>query len=370
MILKEKNRAEISGSELEMEQKRKKAKRRRIMRICDRIFGFFLATGIVFACAGLALGLVITRGPSTALRDAFVMTMLETRRFRFVNYIFLSDAEVRYVYNSHTVAGGVEDFDASLITIASQQGEDSGLNPDGSDAYGLVDEDGDGIILKDIKGNGYAGHMLVVLDPSRIICGKPDSYGGVGLTLEEMCKKYDAIGGINAGGFLDAGGSGLGGIPQGITVVDGVCYQENTHGQPIAGFDENNILHVGYVDYEEVQQLGIRDCASFGPILVMNGEIADSQFVNSGVNPRTAIGQRADGAVLMLVIDGRQTHSLGATYSDLAEIMLDHGAVTALNMDGGSSTCMFFEGEYVNKCSAYGGNPRPLPTSFLIMKEG
>lgn len=355
----------------EQEIRIKKAKRRRIGRIVDRIFGFFLATGIVFACAGLALGLIVTRGPSTALRDAFVMTFLETRRFRFVNNIFLSDAEISYVYNSHTVAGEVEDFDASLITIASKENDGaSQTNHDGSDAYGLIDEDGDGIIKLDIKGSGYAGHMLVVLDPSRVICGKPDSYGGVGLTLEEMCQKYDAVGGINAGGFLDVGGSGLGGIPQGITIVDGVCYQESTHGLPVAGFDENNILHVGYKDFEEVSSLGLRDCASFGPILVMNGQISDSQFVNSGVNPRTAIGQRADGAVLMLVIDGRQTHSIGATYSDLAEIMLDHGAVTALNMDGGSSTCMYFEGEYVNKCSAYGGRPRPLPTSFLIMKEG
>ena len=355
----------------EQEMRIKKAKRRRIGRIVDRIFGFFLATGIVLACAGLALGLVITRGPSTALRDTFVMTLFETRRFVFVNNIFLSDEEIRFIYNSHTVAGELEDFDSSLITIASQQnGGESQLNPDGSDAYGLVDEDGDGIIKLDIKGNGYAGHMLVVLDPSRIVCGKPDSYGNYGLTLEQMVEKYDAVGGINAGGFLDVGGAGLGGVPQGITIVDGVCYQDQTHGQPIAGFDQNDILHVGYKDYDEVEQLGIRDCASFGPILVMNGEIADSQFVNSGVNPRTAIGQRADGAVLMLVIDGRQTHSLGATYSDLAEIMLDHGAVTALNMDGGSSTCMYFEGEYVNKCSAQGGQPRPLPTSFLIMKEG
>lgn len=370
MILKEKNRAEAAAPDFEQERKQKKARRRKVQRVIDRIFGFFLATGIVAACAALALGLIITRGPSVALRDTFVMTLFETRRFVFVNNIFLSDDEIRYVYNSHTVAGELEDFDSSLISIASQHSEESSQNPDGSDAYGLVDEDGDGIIKLDIKGNGYAGHMLVVLDPSRIICGKPDSYGGVGLTLEEMCQKYDAVGGINAGGFLDVDGSGLGGVPQGVTIVEGVCYQENTHGQPVAAFDENNILHVGYNSYEELQQLGIRDCASFGPILVMNGEIADSQFVNSGVNPRTAIGQRADGAVIMLVIDGRQTHSLGATYSDMAEIMLDHGAVTAVNMDGGSSTCMYFEGEYVNKCSAYGGRPRPLPTSFLIMKEG
>ena len=126
---------------------------------------------------------------------------------------------------------------------------------------------------------------------------------------------------------------------------------------------------MGYDYYSVLMENGIRDAASFGPILVMNGEIA-GDISGSGVNPRTAIGQRADGAVLMLAIDGRQTHSIGATYEDVAEIMLDYGAVNAMNLDGGSSTCMYFEGEYVNQCSAYGGRPRPLPTSFLITKEG
>ena len=367
MILKEKNRAQVQNPELEQELKEKSARRRKILRICDRIFGFFLATGIVFACAGLALEYVLVKGPSPALRDSFVLTMKETRRFNFINNVFLNNEELEEIYASKDTDFEAN-FDASLITIASQTEEEDQINPDGSDAYGLVDDDGDGIVMVDIKGNGFMGYMLVVYDPSRIICGMPDNYGGVGLTLEEMCNKYDAVGGINAGGFADESGSGLGGVPKGITIVGGECYQRNTHGLPTVGFDENNILYVGYDYCDVLEEKGVRDAASFGPILVMNGERA-GDISGSGVNPRTAIGQRADGAVLMLAIDGRQTHSIGATYEDVAEIMLDYGAVNAMNMDGGSSTCMYFEGEYVNKCSAYGVRPRPLPTSFLIMKE-
>ena len=89
----------------------------------------------------------------------------------------------------------------------------------------------------------------------------------------------------------------------------------------------------------------------------------------SGVNPRTAIGQRADGAVLLLVVDGRQAYSLGATHNDLVDIMLEYGAVNACNLDGGSSSMMWFEDGYVNHSASLIGI-RPLPTAFLVQKEG
>ena len=75
----------------------------------------------------------------------------------------------------------------------------------------------------------------------------------------------------------------------------------------------------------------------FGPVLVENGEAAELPLKSFYINcndgyyePRTAIGQRADGAVLMLVIDGRQAHSMGATYQDCMEIMLSKGAVNLI----------------------------------------
>ena len=90
---------------------------------------------------------------------------------------------------------------------------------------------------------------------------------------------------------------------------------------------------------------------------------------SSGVNPRTAIGQRSDGAVLLLVIDGRQVISMGATYQDLVDIFLEYGAVNACNLDGGSSTLMWFDGGYVNNCASVVGI-RPVPTTFIVLKEG
>ena len=107
----------------------------------------------------------------------------------------------------------------------------------------------------------------------------------------------------------------------------------------------------------------------FGPVLVHNGEGVDPDSLADSINPRTAIGQRSDGAVLMLVIDGRQVISLGATYQDLVEIMLRYGAVNACNLDGGSSSLMYYNDEYVNNCASVIGI-RPVPSSFIVLKEG
>ena len=117
----------------------------------------------------------------------------------------------------------------------------------------------------------------------------------------------------------------------------------------------------------EAIEADIQWAVSFGPVLISNGVRSEETVLSSGVNPRTAIGQRADGAVLLLVIDGRQLDSLGATYADVADIMAEYGAVNAANLDGGSSTVMVYEGEVINVCAAVGGL-RPIPTSFLVKK--
>ena len=359
------NLAELSPEEREEELKRRRARarRKRVGRVIDRIFGFFLVTGIVFGLAGLALEYVLVKGPSPSLRDQFTMTMLETRRFRFIPNVFLTTDEVAEI-RSRTRQHTDQQIDTSLIQIPQEQTEVDDGKPK-PDAYGLIDEDGDGIVLENIKGNGYVGYMITVLDPKRVFVGMPESYGGYGLTVGELCERYGALGGINGGAFFDKDGGGTGGIPDGLTIIDGVYWNEGYGGDSFVGFDDQGIMHVGYFSPSDAAARNIVNGVSFGPILVMNGYM-DPASLASGVNPRTAIGQRADGAVLLLVIDGRQVHSIGATYQDVAEVMIDHGAVNACNLDGGSSTVMYYNGDYVNSCSSANGIARPVPNAFLF----
>ena len=361
------------GSDREVSLKKKKKLRRRLKarRFWDRLAGFIIVTVLVVGCGLLGLEYVILKGPSPALRDLFISTMDETRRFRFVPQIFMTAEELDAVRTRKKMETDIA-TNKDLIVIAANQTEPEVQKPEEDpgpkpDAYGLVDEDGDGIIFTEVKGNGYLGYMTVILDPKRVFVGMPDNYGGVGLTLEQLVEKYDAIGGINAGGFKDDGGGGLGGMPEGLTIIDGVCYNQNagvTEG--FAGLDTDGFLHVGFYSYDDCVANNIVHAVSFGPILISNGVPTDPEYLTSSVNPRTAIAQRGDGAIIMLVIDGRQVHSIGATYQDMVDLLLSYGAINACNMDGGSSTVMYYEGRYVNSCSAEGGNPRPLPNAFLF----
>lgn len=354
----------------ERERREKKKRARKRSRIINRIFGFFLTTGILIGVCGLALEYVLIKGPSPALRDTFAMTMAETRRFTFIPYIFMTREEGDSYINRRIETSGDVTTDISLIKIP---GNDSNGEQEEivTEDYGLVDEDGDGIIIEEVKGSGFSGYMMIVLDPSRVFLGTPinnpdNPFGSFGLPLDTMCEQYDVVAGINAGGFTDDNGSGSGGWPQGITFVQGRNYNYSSSSQNFVGFDIHNVLHVGYYNSDDAIISDIRDGVCFGPVLIVNGEVRDDAIAVSGVNPRTAIGQRADGAVLMLVIDGRQLHSVGATYRDVVDIMLDYGAVNACNMDGGSSTSMWFNGEYVNSCSSQDGKSRYLPDAWLV----
>jgi exopolysaccharide biosynthesis protein len=227
----------------------------------------------------------------------------------------------------------------------------------------------DGIEVKEITGTTYKGTILIVSDPKRIILGVLDAYGEdkTGLSLREMIDKYGAIAGINAGGFIDPNGQGTGGIPSGIVIKNGkILWGSAAEKYSVIGFDADGILHAGTMTGQEALDAGVTEGVSFGPALIINGIPCNKNSgLGGGFNPRTAIGQRSDGAVLLVVIEGRNLGSLGATYDDLVEVMLANGAVNASNLDGGSSSLMLYEGSTLTK-SAYVYGERVLATAFLV----
>ncbi len=223
------------------------------------------------------------------------------------------------------------------------------------------------VVLETVSGENYTGSMLIVPDPSRVVLGlDADSLGAQGRTLKELAELWDAVGGINAG----AAGPGDGSLPDSAVICGGQIYAgESGSGSCYAGLDGQNILHVGLDSLEAAQEAGLRYACSCGPVLVADGQSADPASLPGGFNPRSAIGQRADGTILLLTVNGRQAGSLGASLEELADLMLRYGAVNACNMDGGSSARMVFDGAYVNE-----GTPesvdQQLPTAWLILKEG
>lgn len=346
------------------------AKIRHIGRGIAKVAIAILTTLVLLVVTLYGVMYVLAKGPSPTARDLFVRSVRETSAVGFLANLYFSEEEITQIIQGKDIAEYIE-TDTSLIQIPQTEPDKDTPQGPVADQWGLIDEDGDGIIVQDVKGQGYSGKMMVVLDPSRVIMGSvPSAYGSHGYTVEQMVKHFDAVAGINAGGFEDLNGSGNGSIPNTMVVCDGkIYYDDKGVSMGFVGFDDNHIMHVGKPSVKDVVEKNIQYGVCFGPVLVSNGQIHNPDSLASGVNPRTAIGQRSDGAVLLLVIDGRQVSSLGATYMDLAEIFLSYGAVNACNLDGGSSSVMWFQGEYINSPSTYVGI-RPVPTTFLVLKQG
>lgn len=342
-------------------------------------------------------GLIITRGPSVNAKKLFVLSMNETSAAKWVPALFLSKDEIKGITDNRVTAADQGDvvIDTSLIKPDKNNDKDeeieentptydSGDNlfiPDESDVFEEAPEydnvivADDGVTIVEIKGSTYSGEMMIIDDPARVFVATLDAYGpeAHGLTLDQFIYKYDAIGGTNAGGFYDPNGEGNGGTPDGLVIGNSKILwggEDKVH-YCVIGFDEDNILHVGNFSGKMALDRKLVSAVSFapGPLLVVNGKaMNETGELGGGLNPRTAIGQRADGAILLLVVDGRQTHSLGATYDDLVDIMLEFGAVNAANLDGGSSTRMHYKGERMNQCASMLGQ-RGLPNAILIKKK-
>ena len=325
---------------------------------------FFAFLGVTLLCLVLTLlGLiwVLERGPSPTVTGMFTRSVRETSAIRWISNIFLSDEELENYKSVSTENTVTEAVNTSLIHIAEGT---ASLPPSES------------VQLIDIAEGTCKGKLLIVSDPKQVILGTSDEFvRQPGLLLTDMVAKYDGIAGINAGGFNDENGSGNGGIPQGLVITNGeIIWGDATTPYHMVGLDSDGILHVGAMSGNAAVEQGVQWAVSFithdglASSLIINGEV-QQQNLGGGVNPRTALGQRADGALLLLVLDGRSINTLGATMEDVVNIMLEYGAVNAGNLDGGSSSVMVYDGEIINHCASVTG-PRRIPTGFIVLKEG
>lgn len=333
----------------------------------------------ITGCVGTTLGLilitlliaiaVICCGPSNMVRDMFVTNMVQTGQMDFLAYIFLSEEEVDKIVNSNLTSVPKGETDTSLIQIG---GKDDEASDEGEDKFDI-----NGLEILDITGRTFKGKLLIVNDPSRVTVGTPPAYGDncVGQTTLYMAQQSNSIAAINGGGYVDVASNKTGGTPMGRdesgVVISGgkLKYGNLNTTYEIIGLDKNGILHVDNMTAQEALDKGIRDAVNWGPILVKNGEpcIVQADGVNVGFHPRSAIGQRKDGAILLLVIDGRQSHSLGASYDDLIEVMVNNGAINAGNLDGGMSSYMVYENKIITEPYLL-YEPRNVATSWLVSR--
>ena len=352
------------------------------LRIVGRVV-LCLVTFIVITFIGAYMTLkTICHGPSKSARDLFVSTILETGQMKFLASWFFTEDEILAITDRNGMVHNEENVDPGLIEIPTQ-GEQT-ENPE---------FDINGIELVEISGRSFFAKMLIINDPSRVKLStiypwSDFSKNKYGETLEQLVKRGDYLAGINGGEYYSDGN--WGGVPKGLVVCDGVIqYNSPQAGDVMVGFTEDNILmisDIGNMSTAQVEQMvadnRIRDAVSFKDIddgdnnhftkLIINGTATQLSGNGSGANPRTAIGQRADGTVLMLVTDGRGAAGhLGATAQDLISIMQEYGAVNAANLDGGSSSAMYYNDVYemTSVTLYYSTSSWRLPTAFVVEKR-
>ena len=226
-----------------------------------------------------------------------------------------------------------------------------------------------------VSGSKFEGYLVAIYEPKRIHVVASSKIGAAGEFVTKMVKDNDAIVGINAGGFADPNFDGDGGTPLGITITKNRMittdkYSDSRGG--IIGFNANNELVLEALDSKSVVSKGMRDCISFGPYLVKDGQAKEmtgsGAFGPKGRAARSVIGQREDGIVLLLCVDGDRTKDEGATLGEVTEIMQKYGATNVANLDGGTSCQLVVGNEMINDPTSLEGEhrSRPVATAFIL----
>ncbi len=335
-----------------------------------------------------ALGLTLANGPSPSLRDMLVLSAKQASATKWLPGLFLDDETIEQIMaNSEKVT--VTEIDVESFKPKPPEGADVS---DGEEYDEWADYP-EGVRLEFLQGSTYRAYLTVVKDPSRVFVGVCDNLGVApqGMRIFDIAKKYDAQVVINAGEFPD-NGSSPGNVPMGITYTQGNCVWDDKAYRTFIGIDENNRLIVKEgMTREEAEALNIRDgvCFQNGNVLITNenGKVQlHYSEGNVGAAQRTAIGQRADGTILLVVTDGRSAASIGASRNDIIDLLVSQGAVVAGMLDGGTSSLMYFDNyisryhidestldQYqlqgiVNKYKAF-IPPRTMPTYFVVAKQ-
>ena len=367
-----------------MPPKKKKKKGSGLLGRIIRRFFLVLFTVVILAVAALVLVMnLVFNGPSVTARDTLTMSLIEASATKWVPALFIGEDTVDEIRNYKIEGSGLEDDVTDTTKVIIQANNVITGQSNEWDNYP------DGIRIERRSGDTYNAHIMIVKDPARVYMGTSTEKFSTAIPgkriTEVMAENADVIAAINAGAFNDDGtaSSTVGSTPLGLVMSGGNCVWTSGK-QPglegFAGFNEDNILVVSKTNLSqaEAEKLKIRDGCCFGPVLIMNGEVnLEAYNDKSGFNPRTAIGQRGDGAVIFVCIDGRQAGSLGGTYADIINIMQEYGAVNACNMDGGSSSVMMYrdvngklgtagETVMVNNYSLLQSQPRRMPNFWMV----
>ncbi len=335
------------------------------MSLKRKIISFLCIFYIAFFC----LFLFLFYGPIDSFKEFWITSAMTTMNHRYLATMLYSDEYIQKVLKNNSIIEVDEVSDPNQIkfrkyssSIYKNKYEKDILDRDKNELYKVIE----------VSGSGYQGFLVAIYDPSRISIATTAYLGVRGESILTVSKRENAIIAMNAGGFYDPDWNSNGALPHGTVISNGKVvsdYEDANMGGGFIGFTKDNKLILGNMSKEEAIKTGYRDAIEFGPYLIVNGK---RSFIKGnggwGIAPRSAIGQRADGIVLFLVINGRLANSIGADMVDLTDIMANYGAINAANLDGGSSSELVINNKIINTPVAGGENGLRNMSTFWIVK--
>ncbi len=319
--------------------KKKRSVKQKIL-LCFKIFLVLIMLAIAFIYVFFKTNIF------QKYKELWVQTAMTTMNHQYLARWFLSDEEIDEIMKKLEVVND-ENSDAEDIVIVPEKRE---------------------ITVEKITGKNYVGYVMLVPDASKVklVDGRLSNRGS---KLSEIIKKHGAIAGINAGGFADQDGVGSGNILCDAVIINKkLLYGYKNTRYSFIGLSAEGKLILGKYNYNEAMNAGIESAVEFTPFIIVNGNKQIKNSNSGGIHPRMAIGQKQDGTMIFVAIDGRQPgYSIGTNLLELQNIFEKYGAYNAANLDGGSSATMYYKGKVVNKTSTPMGE-RYLPNAFIVQE--
>ena len=319
----------------------------------------------VVAIALLALAYI----PAIGFSEFFIGTAYSTGSHQYYASFLYSDEHIITALQNMKIVEEETEVDLGDLVVSEEiptsfesKSEQEVLQRKPGDVYKVVP----------ISGSGWKGYMTVIYDPTRIGIGMAKNFKTHGQKVTEIGKRHNAMVAINSTGFRNMGGKYAGSKPTGTVVQEGKIVSKRGRsakwGGGIVGFTkEGKLILTKKRAKQAIEELGVYNAVEFGPFLVVNGKPTKVSRGVGGINPRTFIGQRADGIVLFFVIDGRQAHSAGIAFGGMISLLKKYNVVNAANMDGGASSALAINGKLKSKpCGYTADGQRYIPVAWIV----
>lgn len=336
--------------------------KRKKVRVTKSNILFLILDILALTCIFLAYG------PITYFKNLLVTTSMATMSHHYLARTIYTDKMIADVLSKNYVDEIKGNTNTSDITIDNK--DDGNYDSIYEEQILKRDEGNDLYKVIPIEEGNYKGYLVAIYDPSRIFLGISSKLERGGEQLDDLAESLGAKVAMNASGFYNTGGLSI--RATGTVIKDGKIFSTGggtgfTGG--LVGFNKDHVLVLTKEDPMTAIEKGMVDAVEFGPFLIVNGE--ESNIVGNGgygVAPRSAIGQRKDGIVLFLVIDGRNPgYSIGADMNDMIKIFKRYKAHNAVNLDGGGSSTLIVDGKLMNNPKGYGyEGGRYLANSWMV----